>query len=165
MKAISFLIGKKKVKARASYWMMPYNGKKAAYQGVKKCGLYMIRSKKSQKILFVGYSGYDLKKTMYRHFQSWSDPSQKRAVYKNRALYQVKVIECSCNAAQKMEIYLIQKYRPRDNILKYQGSLFSKPIKIQTGGFNRTKSQSFGLCSLLKKSLQILSFFSPQYEA
>ena len=142
MRNTSFLIGNKKVKARASNWMMPYKGKKAAYQGVRKCGLYMIRSKKNKKILYVGYSGYDVKKTMYRHFQSWSDPSQRRAVYKNRSLYQIKVIECSCSAAQKLELYLIQKYRPRDNYLKYQGSLFSKPIKIQTSGFNQTNPKA-----------------------
>lgn len=144
MRSTYLLIGSQRSKVRISNWISPYTKKgNANYKHSKKCGVYLVRSRKSKKILYVGYSGYDLKKTLYRHFQSWNDSTQFRAVYKNRNLYQIKVIECSCSAASKLEKYLIKKYKPRDNHLKYKsGSLFAKSVKILPTGFNTTNPKA-----------------------
>ena len=59
-------------------WVHPYNenDKPAIKSSWEKSGIYII--KQNGKIVYVGQSGYNLYKTMYRHFQSW-DSRQKRA--------------------------------------------------------------------------------------
>ena len=52
-------------------WVHPYNenDKPAIKSSWEKSGIYII--KQNDKIVYVGQSGYNLYKTMYRHFQSW----------------------------------------------------------------------------------------------
>lgn len=67
------------------------------YAGSRVFGVYMVRSKKTGKVLYVGYSDYQLRKTIYRHFQEWSDPGngyaeQYRTTFKNPHAYQIQLI-------------------------------------------------------------------------
>ena len=65
---------------------------------------------------------------MYRHFQAWPDSRQKRISYKTRLKrhkYTVRIIYCTPLQAMRLEIYLIKKYRPRDNKEKYQNFIIT----------------------------------------
>jgi hypothetical protein len=96
----------------------------------KRTGVYLI--KENGKITYVGQSGSDLYKTLYRHFQFWSDreykngraiPAQYRVSYQSRLKrnkYTVRVIYCTAAQAVKLERYLIKKINPRDNEVKYE---------------------------------------------
>ena len=87
----------------------------------KKSGVYII--KENNKIVYIGHSGYNLYKTMYRHFQSW-DSHQTRATYKakgnKRKKYSIRTILTTPNQAHRLEIALSKKYNPRDMKYKYQ---------------------------------------------
>lgn len=112
---ISYLSGLKKSK-----WFEPYNGKKTTLDKKlnKKPGVYLIKSKQTGEIKYVGYSATNLKRTLYRHFQNWNDKAQDRYVYdKNR--YLIRVIETTSKRAPQLEKYLIAKYNPKDNKNKY----------------------------------------------
>lgn len=96
----------------------PYTDKKCTLQKTG-AGVYIIS--KNGKYLYIGYSSADLKKTMYRHFQSWNDPVQRRVTYS-----QLKDIVCLvifCNTAKQASILeeaLILKHKPRDNEQKLE---------------------------------------------
>lgn len=88
-----------------------------------KIGVYLIRSKKTNKIVYIGYSGLtgsgNLAKTAQRHFQDWSNSDQKRVYFKNAANFQIKFYVCkNSNVAQKLEIYLRAKLQPTKNPIK-----------------------------------------------
>lgn len=94
---------------------------------VGKVGVYLI--KKNGEIVYVGHSTSDLYKTLYRHFQSWSDPTQKRVSYKSqlkRNKFSVRVILTTKSQAYRLEKYLVMKIRPKDNEVKID--LFSQPV-------------------------------------
>lgn len=80
-------------------------------------GVYMIY--KGKKLLYVGFSGSNLYKTMYRHFQVWNDKQQQRIKFKKSG-YKVRIIFCTAAQAQRLETYLIQKLKPKFNKLQYQ---------------------------------------------
>lgn len=120
-----------KTKIRLSPWFCPYHknpktGKQKTSLKLytdSKCGAYMIRSKRTKEILYVGYSASQLYKTLYRHFQNWLD-NQSRTVYKNPFAYQVMIItNPNCNNAFLIEQYYLQKHQPRDNANKEQLNL------------------------------------------
>ena len=90
-----------------------------------KSGVYLIY--KGENLRYVGFSAYDLYKTMYRHFQSWEDSNQRRVVYKNLKDIKVRVVYCPPAQAAKLERALIIKYKPTDNPQKLLN------FKIQTG--------------------------------
>ncbi len=105
---------------KKSRFKPPYksDAKKTNFRkSVKKAGVYIIKSRSTGKILYIGHSKSDLYTTMYRHFQSWEDV-QKRTVYKNRNLYLVRVVYTSPQKAFKLEQALIKKYKPKDNPFK-----------------------------------------------
>jgi len=81
-------------------------------------GVYMIY--KDNILRYVGYSGTNLYRTLYRHFQDWSSSNQKRTVYKNLANIKVRVIYCSSSKAEALEKALIIKLKPKDNPHKYE---------------------------------------------
>lgn len=83
----------------------------------KKAGVYII--KKAGEIVYVGYSGTNLYRTMYRHFQSWFDVHQQRTVYKHIAEITIRVIITTPTQAARLEKYLVVKYQPIDNTNKY----------------------------------------------
>lgn len=110
-----------KAVVRVSQWFPPYvkvKGKWRAtlpYYTKAQCGAYLVRSRKTRKILYVGHSGKQLYKTIYRHFQSWED-DQYRSTYESRTAYEIMVILTpSCNNAFMIESYYQHKLKPRDN--------------------------------------------------
>lgn len=114
------------IEARISPWFHPY----AKVQGrwrttlgritARKAGIYMIKKEGGRMILYVGHSLSDLKKTLYRHFQSWDDRSQYRATYP-RTGYLVRILVVPADLVQKVEMHLVQKLLPRDAEMKYTG--------------------------------------------
>ncbi len=85
-------------------------------------GCYII--KENAKIVYVGMSGSNLYKTLYRHFEHWSHKLQEVTTYKTRLTkhkYTVRVILCTPAQATRLERLLIIKHNPRDNDLKYKG--------------------------------------------
>jgi len=107
----------------------PYtpNGK-TTFPDRQKSGVYLIY--KNDVLRYVGFSANDLYKTMYRHFQNWTDSSQKRVVYKNLKDIKVRVVYCTPVMAAKLERALIIKYSPTDNPQKLLN------FKMETGEVN-----------------------------
>ena len=97
----------------------PYNEKgKPTFKKRNVKGVYIIRNKKD--ILYIGYSGTDLYKTMYRHFQKWNDKSQIRIEYNNTNNLKIDIILTSTKLqASRLEKALIIKYKPKDNPEQY----------------------------------------------
>jgi len=118
---------------KASKWFDPYitgpSGQlKAAILDCYTCaqaGVYFIRHKATGSVVYVGSSTTQLKKTIYRHFQVWTDRQRKggeqyeRKTYPKHG-YQVRFIKCTASQALKVEKYLIRKLQPKDNPLKYK---------------------------------------------
>lgn len=107
----------------------PYRDNKIFYTA-QLPGVYVIY--KNEKIVYVGFSGYNVYKTLYRHFQQWNDPTQTRVIYnKNDNRIKVRVIYCSPTKAKKLESALILKYKPKDNPEKYDNLIMdSKEKKV-----------------------------------
>ena len=108
-------------------WFEPYtikNGKlKPSLQILNKrfnTGVYLI--KQGSEIIYVGFSGSNLHKTLYRHFQTWNDRAQERKVFKKTG-YKIRVIFCPTSKAYKLEKLLIEKYKPKHNKLQYDALL------------------------------------------
>lgn len=72
-------------------------------------------------------SGYDLYKTMYRHFQDWKSSNQTRVTYSYLKDITCRVILCTPKQAERLEKMLILKYKPKDNPMKYSRY---KPTKL-----------------------------------
>jgi len=89
----------------------------ATFSKRKSPGVYLIY--KNSLLVYVGYSGSDVYKAMYRHFQKWTDVTQVRVTYNPE---QVKARVIYCNTAQQaagLEKALIIKRKPKDNPNKY----------------------------------------------
>lgn len=91
-------------------------------------GVYFIKSNRTGKVIYIGYSSSNLYKTITRHFQTWNDKQQDRFVYSKNG-YTVRVIFTSMNRAAILEKYLITKYKPRDNKMKYDSYLSASEEK------------------------------------
>ena len=92
----------------------PYlpNGK-TAFKKRNSAGVYLIY--KHSELKYVGYSGSDVYKAMYRHFQEWND-KQIRIVYNPKEV-KVRVIYCnSKTTAANLEKALIIKRKPKIHI-------------------------------------------------
>jgi hypothetical protein len=85
-----------------------------------KTGVYLI--KENGKIVYIGYSQYDLYKTMYRHFQQWNHTGQEVVSYNAQGNdnYTVRIVYCTPDQASRLEKYLISKHKPRDNAQTYE---------------------------------------------
>lgn len=93
-------------------------------------GVYLI--KENNVLVYVGYAGECIYRTLYRHFQGWTDknyrgdkvaPPSYRVSYRNLMdinTYTVRMIHCSKKQAARLEKVLILKYKPRDNYMKYE---------------------------------------------
>jgi hypothetical protein len=95
----------------------PYTGNKCTLTKTGP-GVYIIYKK--GKPAYVGFSASNVKKTMYRHFQSWDDPTQKRVVYKHLVDITCRVIFTTATRAPKLEEALILSLKPVDNTLKLE---------------------------------------------
>lgn len=85
-------------------------------------GVYIIKSKETGDLLYIGSSRTQLYKTLYRHFEQWNDKQQERYVY-DKHKYLVRIIYTTPERAAYLEAYLINKYQPRDNAIKYEESI------------------------------------------
>jgi hypothetical protein len=96
-----------------------------------KTGVYFIRDKKTQKILYVGYSGSNLYRTIYRHFQRWEDGQYRATFNKNNKSYQLQILFCSPQQAARLEKFFIKKYKERGEAEKnnYQYETSEETIK------------------------------------
>ena len=101
---------------RKSRWIEPYNNNRATipHKNFKKPGVYLIKSKRTGQIKYVGYSSNNLYRTIYRHFQTWNDSKQPRYVYDKNG-YLIRVISTTPKKAAMLEQALINKYNPPDN--------------------------------------------------
>lgn len=103
----------------------------AALRG--RSGVYVI--KQAGRVVYVGFSGYDVYKTLYRHFQVWNHSRQEVVSYKDKpGPFLVRVLLCSASQAPRFEAVLINKLRPRDNankLEKLSRSLDSKKLYSQ----------------------------------
>lgn len=101
----------------------------------KKSGVYLIMNKKNE-IVYIGFSGTNIYKTMYRHFQSWNDPTQVRATFPKKG-YKIRVVFTTPVKAHKLEKALILKYKPKGNPDKLKGyQLTPAEIKLEDDYFN-----------------------------
>lgn len=89
-------------------------GKLRAFKQRFRPGAYII--KRNSKILYVGFSGTDVIRTMYRHFYPW-DSDQFRATFnKDDKKIKVRVIYTNKpEQAARLEQALIKKYKPERN--------------------------------------------------
>lgn len=129
---------------KRSKWFDPYmqNAKGTVVPALQDCwtcaqaGVYLIRHIQSGSVVYVGSSTTQLKKTIYRHFQEWTDKQRstgrqfERKTYPKQGYYQVRFIKCTAAQALKLEKALIIKLQPKDNPLKYDN--LSKE-QIETG--------------------------------
>ncbi len=104
-------------------FLPPYdkNGKCTFKKSLNRSGVYLI--KEDGKLVYVGYSGKNLYKTLYRHFESWRHPYQEVTTYATelkRRKYTVRIVYCTAQQAAALEKKLILKYNPRDNAIKYK---------------------------------------------
>lgn len=121
----------------------PYNDKKTICT-LKSSGAGVYIIKHLNKLVYIGYSATDVKKTMYRHFQKWTDNRStytkgaepyERVTYINRFNndeYKCKVIFCTPTQAAILEQALILKLKPRDNSLKLNLITESQKNKVIT---------------------------------
>lgn len=125
------------VSIKKSTWFAPYienkNGVlRASIPGEwsGRSGVYFIKDPNNE-IIYVGSSTSQLKKTIYRHFQTWTDRQRSnnrmfdRVTYPKTG-YKIKYILCSPADALRAEKYFIQKLHPRDNPIKYYGLTFTE---------------------------------------
>jgi excinuclease UvrABC nuclease subunit len=103
-------------------FLAPYSADgKTNFPSREKSGVYIIA--KNEEIRYIGYSGSDVYKTMYRHFQSWRDSTQVRTTYKQLKDIKVRIVYCTPTQAATLERLLIMKYEPKDNpqkVLKFK---------------------------------------------
>jgi hypothetical protein len=83
-------------------------------------GVYLIRHKQTNSIVYIGSSQTQLKSTIYRHFQRWNDSRAQRKVYPKTGYYEIRFIKCSQERALLLEKFLIHKYQPKDNTVVYE---------------------------------------------
>lgn len=104
-----------------SKWFKPYVKGKSILptKYYNKAGAYIIRSKKTKRPVYVGYSSNNLKRTLYRHFQTHNDDKQERFVY-DPYKYEVKIFRTGSKTANRLEKYLIDKLKPKNNKDKYE---------------------------------------------
>jgi excinuclease UvrABC nuclease subunit len=108
------------IKLKKTKWFEPYtNGKPTlSSKYYTRPGVYFIKSKQTGKIIYIGHSATSLKKTLYRHFQTWNDNRQNRFTYSPN-FYLIRIIETTAKRSAELEKYLIDKYKPKDNKNKY----------------------------------------------
>ena len=78
-------------------------------------GAYVVRTRESGVVLYVGMSQGQLAKTIKRHFWDWKDsPDRPHRVYQ-RERVEVAVRLCPPAAAPGAERNLVRRLNPRDN--------------------------------------------------
>ena len=105
-----------------------------------KSGVYIIKRPGETKPLYIGMSGSNLYKTITRHFQAWPDESQVRVTYSQKSNVVMRVIFTTPKQAERLEKYLISRYKPKDNpsFKPYQ------KVKYNPNAFDKTVIASYG---------------------
>lgn len=127
-------------KLKSTKFFPPYSKEGAANLKHTGVGAYIIKER--DRIVYVGMSAKDVKGTLYRHFQKWTDrrtnwtkkgQNYERVTYhgKPRENYLIKVIYTPTAAtAAMLEEMLILKFKPRDNTLKLELYTAAQILKI-----------------------------------
>jgi len=121
------------MKTLKTRFLPPYkqNGRTTFPESMERPGVYLI--KLDGQLSYVGFSGSDLYKALYRHFQRWNDKRAPRVVYPPslRARCTVRVVYCNTAAqAAQLEKALILFHKPKDNpdkLDRYQMKLIDAP--------------------------------------
>jgi endonuclease YncB( thermonuclease family) len=91
-----------------------YKNNRPSFKTRRRPGVYMIYV--NGVLRYVGFSTYDVYKTMYRHFQSWQDSTQVRIIYPRHPEVKIRVIYTNTpKQAATLERALRIKYQPTDN--------------------------------------------------
>ena|SRR5690554_2157504 len=143
----------------------PYNadGKTNFRYTNGKSGVYLIYKK--DKLVYVGFSASNVYKTLYRHFQSWNDPTQIRITYKNakksNTAIRVRVVLTSPDRARRLEKMIIKKHKPKDNPMKYADHKPTKTDIKLIEDFIGTKAAHFKKCisKLCLRPCKLRGFF------
>jgi hypothetical protein len=107
-----------------------------------KSGIYFLY--RDEELVYIGFSKYDLYKTMSRHFQKWDGKKgfgygQYRVQFPQTDRYKYSVILCSPLLAKKRERELIQSLKPPYNIKENISlNLYVGRAKV---GVGRTKTE------------------------
>lgn len=98
---------------------------KTTFPARKQRGVYLIYRVPlfgEAKLRYIGFSGSDVYKALYRHFQVWNDRQarlgqrQERVTYSPPGSYRVRVVYTRTKAeASELERALIIKHQPPDN--------------------------------------------------
>lgn len=93
----------------------PFNNGTRIKNKKGKPGVYLIY--KNGELRYVGYSGYNVLKTMYRHFNSWANSKQVRIVFKQAdETIKVRIVYTNTpTQAYNLEQALLKKYNTIDN--------------------------------------------------
>lgn len=99
-------------------WFRPYkNGIKTSLfdhiPAKSKAGVYVVRSD-SGRILYVGHSKTQIYATLYRHYQRWNDPAQRRFTFSRYATEVCVYLPAGgVETVFTLEQYLIGKLTPK----------------------------------------------------
>jgi len=110
----------------------------------RRSGVYLI--KENAKLVYVGMSGSNLYKTLYRHFEAWNHPNQEVVSYQSsmkQNKYTVRCVLCKPGQAARLEKYLILKFKPRDNEIKY--------TNYQLSAFDESVFESYDNAPIINK--------------
>lgn len=102
----------------------------------KKAGVYIIKRNSTDEIIYIGYSGNNLYRTIYRHFQEHNDKMQERFLFSKYSCT-IRVLLSTELQASKWEKILILKYNPKYNKNKYENLTAKKEeINFNVEEFN-----------------------------
>lgn len=91
-----------------------YKDGRPTFKTRRRPGVYLIYV--NGVLRYVGYSTYDVYKTMYRHFQSWRDSTQTRIIYPRSPDVKIRVVYTNtAKQAAVLERALRIRYQPTDN--------------------------------------------------
>lgn len=126
-------------------FLPPYqkDGKTTFPQTRARAGVYLI--KEAGKLVYIGMSGGNLYKTLYRHFEAWHHSQQEVTTYQTRLKkfkYTVRVVLCTPSQAARLERALIIKCKPRDNDLKYKGYQLVFTDKVIEDDYFKTATET-----------------------
>lgn len=123
------------IKSKKTTFLAPYTAERkkninSLFWNKKQIGVYFL--KEGEQIIYVGYSGSQLCKTIYRHFQTWNDSQQERFVYDPQKI-KVRIIFLNDKKrAEVLEKYLVKKLKPRDNKQKFENEELNKKEILQS---------------------------------
>jgi len=102
-----------------------------------RAGVYMIKSERSGKVVYIGMSKSSLYKALYRHFQQWNDRTQYRATF-SKTGYTIRIILCTPTQAEKLERALIAKHKPESNAQQFERESILEKILNEKIDFIKT---------------------------